>query len=143
MVAGNHSHSAGTGYIIPAGPVAVMQAATATRDFAAAQGINGDNAARLAIVVEELVANVVEHARLPAAALIRLDLAQDAGRVRITLEDDGAPFDPRGVASPLDLPPERGGGAGLAIIRAWAIIESYARVGENNRLVLGLPLLGG
>jgi hypothetical protein len=35
---------------------------------------------------------------------------------------------------------ERGGGAGLELIRAWCRIAAYARRGGRNRLVLEMPL---
>ncbi len=126
-----------------AGPNAVLMAATAAREFAAAMAIDAGVAARLAIVVEELVANLVEHAGLPEAASIILDLAVDGRQIRITLEDGGVPFDPRAAPPPAALPPEKGGGAGLAIIRAWAQIQRYDRVGGTNRLVLTMALPGG
>ena len=54
------------------------------------------------------------------------------------LVDNGAPFDLRLAPEPGELPPERGGGAGLALVRAWAQVETYARVDDRNRLELWL-----
>ena len=49
------------------------------------------------------------------------------------------PFDPRGAA--FEGPnPERGGGAGLAMIVSLCRIAGYARRAGRNRLILELPL---
>lgn len=143
MASGNHSDRGSVRHIIPAGSHAVRLATEAAREFADMAAIPRDCAARLAIVVEELVANLVEHALLSEAARIVLEMARNGNDVRITLEDGGEPFDPRRAPMPAGLPPAKGGGAGLAIIRAWSQVESYGRVGGNNRLVLTMALPGG
>lgn len=90
---------------------------------------------RLAVVVEECISNLIEHADLAAGARIGLTLTADVDGVRVSVSDPGAPFDPR--AWTFEGPnPERGGGAGLALIRAWSEIESYRRRSGRNVLVL-------
>ena len=90
---------------------------------------------RLAVVVEELVANLVDHGEGGTAIWLALEPVE-AG-VRVVLIDDAAPFDPRAAAPMSDLPnEERGGGAGLAMVGAWSRILDYTRVGERNRLEL-------
>jgi len=55
--------------------------------------------------------------------------------VRMSFSDAGVPFDPR--RAPDEGPNlERGGGAGLALIRGWSEIEDYRRRRGRNRLVL-------
>ena len=91
------------------------------------------------MVVEEWIANVVEHGGPQDSALIVLRLHLQAGMVRIAVSDAGRPFDPRGAA--FETPnAERGGGAGLAIITGLCRIAGYARRAGRNRLVLELPL---
>ncbi len=96
-------------------------------------------AGRLAVVVEEWVANVVEHGgpHEGARIVLRLSLAETA--VRLAFSDGGRPFDPREAR--FDGPNlERGGGAGLAMIASFCRIAGYARRSGRNRLVLELPL---
>ena len=54
------------------------------------------------------------------------------------LESGGTPFDPRETQADRPIP-DRGGGAGLALVRAWSRIESSQSVGDRNRLQLLIP----
>ena len=100
---------------------------------AVAEAAGADIHARLAIVVEELVVNLVEHAE--GATAIWLALEPVEAGVRVVLVDDAASFDPRTAAT--EGPNEqRGGGAGLAMVRAWSRILGYTREGDRNRLEL-------
>lgn len=118
------------------GPGAVTRALAAARAFADVLRLEDDRADRLAVVVEEWVANIVEHG-CPAPrsrVVMRLTCLGD-GAVRLAFSDAGVAFDPRGA--PDEGPNlERGGGAGLALIRAWCEIEAYERRAGRNRLVL-------
>ena len=135
-----------TGESIPAtlrlnltGPDAVRAATRCARDFSALHAVGEATAARLVIAVEELVTNLYEHGRLGAEDAIELALSRSADAVSLAITDKGKPFDPRTAAQPTN-PPERGGGAGLALVRAWASESDY-EVGENgNRLTISLPL---
>jgi serine/threonine-protein kinase RsbW len=123
---------------LPADGTAVSVAVGTTRRFA--DVLPARVADRLAIIVEELMENLVEHAVQPAGAVIRLGLWVDAGRVWVKLVDQAAPFDPRHAeVTPI---PARGGGAGLTMVRAWARIEAYDRDSDHNVLLLSLPLAG-
>jgi anti-sigma regulatory factor (Ser/Thr protein kinase) len=107
-------------------------ALAAVRDFAIGACLpNGDV---LAIIVEELVCNLVDYGGRPGEE-IELALVCVPEGVRLRLSDGCAPFDPR-VATRADLPPDRGGGAGLAMVRAWSTVEAYERVGARNTLRL-------
>ena len=125
--------------ILSADEAAVGAACDAARDFASGAGLGDDTGARLCIIVEELVINLVEHAGLTAPDQLRLELGWDGHDVTLVLTDPGPPFDPRVAPPPGELPPERGGGAGLAMVQAWAHIESYVRFSGINRLTLRLP----
>jgi serine/threonine-protein kinase RsbW len=98
-----------------------------------------DNAAeRLAIVVEEWLMNIVEHGAAPPASEIALKLERLGDRVRLTVSDAGVAFDPRLIefSGPNE---DRGGGAGLALISAWARFDSYQHRGGRNQVVMELP----
>lgn len=123
---------------LTAGEAAVGAACDAARDFASDAGLGEDTGTRLCIIVEELVTNLIDHAGLAAPDQLILQLGWDGREVTLVLTDPGPPFDPRVAPPPSDLPPERGGGAGLAMVQAWAHIESYVRFGGINRLTLRL-----
>jgi serine/threonine-protein kinase RsbW len=120
---------------LPVAEKAVVRAIAFARRFTVAAGLRDDAADRLTLLVEEWVANIVEHGAPTPGSLIVLRLEEADGRVRLAFSDAGIAFDPRTVE---DLGPnlERGGGAGIALIRGWSDLESYARRAGRNRLVL-------
>lgn len=126
-----------TQFCIPADAGAVAAAVDAAHAFAVAADLPPEPAARLAIVTEELVCNLVDHAVMPAGATIELALGLADGRVRLRLVDPAVPFDPR--SPPPAAIPARGGGAGLALVAAFARIDAYRREGDRNLLLLSLP----
>lgn len=123
---------------VPAGPRAAALALAAVREFLGQSPCGGDIQARLAIIVEELVLNIIEHGRPPAGDPIDIALMRTGSGVRLAIADGGAFFDPRAANSPGELPPERGGGAGLALVTAWAEILSCERRDGRNHLMLDI-----
>ncbi len=111
---------------------AVGAALAAARGFADAAGLAPEPARRLAIIVEELVANLIDHGGLGADDVIDLALARHPGHIALVLGDPAAPFDPRLAPLSADLPPH--GGAGLALVRAFAAAIDYGRCNGRNRL---------
>jgi len=118
---------------LPVGPDTVAGALAAARRFAG----QGEAADRLAIVVEEWVANVVEHGRPPNTSRVVLGFSRQGRALRLTVTDAGRAFDPR-TAADNGPNPIRGGGAGLALIRAWCRVEAWRRTGGRNRVTLVL-----
>ena len=115
----------------------------AAREFADQRALDAMTVRRLAIIVEEIVTNVLCHASSGREIALTLRLRQDDAGLFVTLEDDGDPFDPR-LAPLRDMPdPERGGGVGLALVKAWTDIVTYHAAGGGNRLVLRLHDVGG
>ena len=118
---------------------ALRPALVAVHEYAAQIALDAAMTRRLAIVAEELMINLLEHGAAMAGctelnATLRLDQAGDG--VVMVLEDDGAPFDPRG-AGQVELPnAERGGGVGLALVKAFAQIDDYVTERGCNRLTL-------
>lgn len=98
-----------------------------------------DHAARLSIIVEELVFNLVEHGQVGEEGLVELVLTHENGVVGIALSDSGVAFDPRDAESEEEIP-ERGGGAGIDLVRAWAEIVDYETGAGRNRLLLKMWL---
>ena len=127
--------------LILRGKDAVTEASVAARAFGEAQWLTEDECARLCIIIEELIANLVDHAGLAETDKVELSMASEPGGIRIVIVDPGAPFDPRSAPSARERP-ERGGGAGIDIVRAWAEIVDYSLIPEGNRLELLLPVGG-
>ena len=121
------------------GAEAVSEGSTAARAFGEAQWLTEDELARLCIVVEELLANLYDHGGVTPDQSIELALASEPGGIRITIVDPGTQFDPRSVPKPRERP-ERGGGAGIDIVGAWAEFVDYAVTEDGNRLELLLPV---
>lgn len=118
---------------------AVGAVVQAVHRLADAHALDADTRGRLAVVVEELVANVVEHGRPDPASRIGLTLVRETDGVRVELTDAGIAFDPRTEGAESGGPSERGGNAGLALVRAWSRIASYSREEGRNHLVLQVP----
>lgn len=107
--------------------------------FAEAQWLDDDELARLCIVVEELVANLYDHGGLTDLDMVELSLARDPAGIRVVIADTGAPFDPWSALQRVERP-ERGGGVGIEIIRAWAQFIGYQSTNDINRLEFLLPI---
>lgn len=114
---------------------AIGKALELVRDFVCRVQCGEDAEARLSIIVEELVANLVEHGDASADSEIRLEVSALGAEIALSLSDAGTPFDPRTADVPDEIP-ERGGGAGLALVRHWAREIDYVRVDGRNVLTL-------
>ena len=127
--------------LILQGQDSVTEASNAARAFGEAQWLTEDECARLCIIIEELTANLFDHAGLAENDEVGLSLTSEPGGIRIVIVDPGQPFDPRSAPTPRERP-ERGGGAGIDIVRAWAEFVDYSLIPEGNRLELLLPVGG-
>ena len=94
--------------------------------------------ARLAVVVEELVTNLHEHGGVKAEDQFSIAMRLTASEIELVLVDSGNAFDPR-VADLGAAVPDRGGGAGLKLVRAWASDIDYSTEAGENRLAVRLP----
>ena len=68
-----------------------------------------------------------------AGGIVELTFARDPTGIRVAIVDPGIPFDPWSALQTMDRP-DRGGGVGIEIIRAWAEFISYHSTTEGNRL---------
>ncbi|MCW5758173.1 MAG: ATP-binding protein [Phenylobacterium sp.] len=124
---------------MPGDRTAVARALGVARRFCEGAGVGPDCADKLSIVVEEWMVNVVEHGRPAPGSRIALRLVREPACVRLVVTDAGTFFDPReAVFEGPNL--DRGGGAGLELIRAWTRIAGYGRRSGRNRLVLEMPV---
>ena len=109
--------------------------------FAAEQRLPVDERARLMVVLEELLTNLVKYGYDAGAprGTAHVGLAIERGLLAIDFEDDGRPFDPLGRAvDHLDKAVEDRpvGGLGLHLIRSMAQDASYSRQAGRNHLRL-------
>ena len=118
---------------------AIIMALKASERFSLSAGLAPIAAARLGVVIEELVSNTLRHGAESRDITVEFVLSEAAGQVRIELTDNGAPFDPTAERE-FDGPDrDSGGGVGLALIRAWAYEASYARESGRNHVRITLP----
>jgi serine/threonine-protein kinase RsbW len=120
------------------GPTALGDAVAWARRYASDHGLVARDVARLCVIVEELVTNLIEHGGL-GDLQIGMELARRPSALALVIEDSGPPFDPRS-ATLEDAVPARGGGAGLRLIDAWSEVVGYASENGRNRLELSLRL---
>jgi serine/threonine-protein kinase RsbW len=105
--------------------------------FVSEQAIAADEAARILILLEELLTNLMKYGypdrAEPGQAEIVLEL--NGSRLEIEFIDDGCAFDPFAVSAPnLDEPLEARpvGGLGLHILRSLTDDSRYERRNETN-----------
>jgi anti-sigma regulatory factor (Ser/Thr protein kinase) len=125
----------------------IARAAGWLEAFAGTAGLPSETTARLHIVLDEVLSNVINHAATgntptghpPTLRTIGLGLRSVAGLVELAISDDGAAFDPTGVRS---VPPAKRiaerqqGGLGLLFVRALMDDVQYSRRDGRNHLVL-------
>ena len=122
-----------------AGNNAVVDAATAARDFAVEQGLARGDVSRLCVIIEELVANLYEHGGLAGTDVIDLSLVSAPEGINICCPIRAGPLI-RGRQHRTRLRPARGGGAGIDIVRAWTEFVDYVVQPGQNRLELLMPI---
>jgi serine/threonine-protein kinase RsbW len=127
--------------IVRADSAAMRQVDGFVAAFVKEQGIAADDAARILILLEELLTNLAKYGYPDRAEPGRAEitLALNGGRLEIEFIDDGCAFDPLAVQLPnLDAPLEERpvGGLGLHLLRSLADGVSYER--SNNKNVIRL-----
>ncbi|WP_298303738.1 ATP-binding protein [uncultured Erythrobacter sp.] len=108
------------------------------REFIAQYDLEPRLQVKLAILVEELVSNSLRHGGRFQDLGLLLALQEIEGSVRLTIEDDGPPFDPISIPPITGPDPATGGGIGLAIVHAWGEDPAYVRSEDTNALELTL-----
>jgi len=107
--------------------------------FGAARGIGRAEQARIAILIEELLTNLMKygHRHRARPRHVTVGLALAGQRLAIEFSDDGPAFDPStGAPSSLEAPPEERpvGQLGLHLIRGLADEMQYSRTAGRNAL---------
>ena len=103
--------------------------------FAEEAGLSPRAAQHLALVAEELAANVAMHAK--GARCLLVEARRDGDDLHLLVEDDGPAYDPLSAAAPdLDAGVEERdiGGLGVHFVRRLTRTAAYERRGGRNRL---------
>ncbi|MFZ2006645.1 MAG: ATP-binding protein [Stellaceae bacterium] len=102
--------------------------------------VKGETPSKLALALEEAVANVINHAFAGIAApRITVELTIDDDRVAAEIIDNGRPFNPTAAPEPDCAAPLESrdvGGLGIHLIRRMMDHVDYRRMGDENRLRL-------
>ncbi len=104
---------------------------------------------RLEVLFEELVANIVRHGFAPGSAQsIHVRVEKQPSEIRLTLEDDGAPFNPLEAEAPepfQDIQTARLGGLGIPLVVKLASAVRYERLAPadgtfcaQNRIIVSV-----
>ena len=109
--------------------------------FAAKHRLPADEVARLQVILEELLTNVVKYGYRGALGhgSVAVALALEGDRLAIEFDDDGVAFDPLTHQAPdLQLPAEERpvGGLGLHLLRSLTDEAHYRRDHDRNHLSL-------
>jgi serine/threonine-protein kinase RsbW len=98
------------------------------------------------LALEEVFMNVVMHGSdSDEAPRVEVSLTLAEGGVTLTVEDDGAPFDPLSLPAPdvtASLDGRRVGGLGVFLVRQVMDSVSYQRRGTMNQLRMTKSLTG-
>ena len=105
--------------------------------FCEREALSAVTAHRLAVVVEELAANVAMHGAEGegAATIIHVTVQREGATLRAVIEDDGRPFDPlarEAVDTAATLEMREIGGLGVHFARTLAREIAYARADGRN-----------
>jgi len=120
---------------LPATVANVSPVLDALEVYAADCGIPGGVAARLALVAEEIVANVAMHAE--GASFFEVRVTREGNALLLAIDDDGPGYDPlarAAVDTEAPLEAREAGGLGVHLIREMTQQATYHREDGLNRL---------
>ena len=126
---------------LPARLESVPELLDALEAYADAATLPPGIGARLALVAEEIAANVAMHAT--GATFFEMHVTPAPGALHLTIEDDGPPYDPLARAAPdtsAALEDRAVGGLGVHLVRQMKRDAAYQRIDGRNRLVCSLAL---
>lgn len=106
-------------------------------------GLDTQAVNHLELAVDEAITNIIEHGYGPDAGKksIELIIREDGGDFKVTIVDEGPPFNPLGATDPnplagLDDRPDYGGGWGLFFIKKVMDAVNYEYTSNRNRLTM-------
>jgi serine/threonine-protein kinase RsbW len=114
--------------------------------FWSAEGLSPAQAMAFELALEEAFMNIVTHgAPQGRPPPVEVSLSLEAGWVTMTVEDEGAPFDPLSLPPPdleAGLEQRAVGGLGVYLVRKVMDAVSYDRAGTRNRLSMSKHVAG-
>ncbi|MEE9216535.1 MAG: ATP-binding protein, partial [Anaerolineales bacterium] len=109
-------------------------------EFAAEQGIPATTMQKVQVVFEDLLANIIFYAYDDEAEHeIEISMNSNGEQLKITVVDDGLPFNPLEAEKPdttLDLQDREIGGLGIYLVLNLMEEVTYERRGERNVITL-------
>ncbi len=113
---------------------------TMVENFGVKHGISGIVINELNLVLDEVLSNIISYGYLDSATgQIMVRLNYQSGEISAEVRDDGKPFDPLQAVSPDvggTVQSRRVGGLGIHFMKELMDNVVYARVGNENRLVV-------
>ena len=122
----------------PATPESLPATAEYLESALAENGVPQPLQAKLAVIRDELVSNIVRHSGATAFGL-DVEIGGEPPAVRLTLSDDGEPYNPLSRPDPdVTIPAERRpqGGLGIMVVKNLADSVSYERAHGRNVLAV-------
>lgn len=127
----------------------VARVNAAFAEFAGAQALPVSLRRSIHVVLDELLTNTIRHGfagrQVGGGGAVTIEAEVRPDRVCVTLTDDGAPFNPLGLAAPdTALPAEQRplGGLGVHLVRGLMDEVSYQRRNDRNVVVVAKLLAG-
>ncbi len=125
---------------LPARLDAVGDAGDWMAAWLARRAVPSETAFAMRLCLEEALANIAMHGDKEGEISISASLAEEPGRVVLSIGDDGQPFDPVTAALPEG---QEIGGNGLLLLRRYCSDLDYRREAGRNQLTLGFSLPDG
>ena len=130
--------------VIPNDKAQILAVNTRFENYAVSQGIPERIGNQVLMAFDELIANLIDHGYDDQDRHeIRVTATRTPERVKVTLSDDGHPFDPFATAAPdlfLSAEDRALGGLGIHLCREVFDRVAYERRAESNILTLELAL---
>ena len=139
MPSGKAGEAQGLFIELPAAEPAIEQARQAVLAWLQPHCVDEMAANRIEVILEELVSNVVRHSGGATQVTVAADLK--GGELRLTISDDGPPFDPTARPDPrafTTLEDATPGGLGIAMVRRMSRSFGYDRANGRNRVTVAL-----
>jgi anti-sigma regulatory factor (Ser/Thr protein kinase) len=120
----------------------IARAGAWAREVAARLAVPASALFAVDLCLEEALSNTIRYGFTdppPENAVLRLTFAREASALRVTIDDNAAPFDPCAAADPAmptDLATANVGGLGIHLMRNFTESMVYERVDGLNRLTL-------
>lgn len=122
---------------LPNHPSAIESSSAAVGRFLDPHGLSARTLHRADVIVEELVSNLVRHAQGVSAIFVAAAVRD--GEVEISVEDNGAPFNPFERAEPdpfTTIEEAELGGLGIMLVSRFSSSAGYERIGGRNRVTV-------